>query len=76
MPEIKLNIVDVLPSPDYSPTVNLAMLCVISGRSKTMAVIQRYDSTVQGQEPVWKALPNVVATQQPKLIIVPGDSKN
>ena len=76
MPEIKLNIVDALPSLDYKPTMNLAMLHVVSGRSKNTTVIQQYDSTVPGQEPVWKALPNVIATQQPKLIVVPGNSRN
>ena len=69
----KVNIVDVLPSPDYKPTVNLAMLqLVIRGKVASSVIIQRYDSAVPGQEPVWKPLPMVIAQQTPQLIVVPG----
>jgi hypothetical protein len=74
---VKITIVNALPSPDYQPTVHLAMLrVVVRGKLASTVVIQRHDSAVPGQEPVWKPLPDVVATQAPQLIIVPGMSHN
>ena len=69
----KIAIVDALPSSSYKPTVNLAMLqIVIRGKLVSSVVIQRYDSDVPGQEPVYKPLPTVVARQETPLIVVPG----
>jgi hypothetical protein len=75
----KINIVDTLPSPDYKPTVNLAMLqIVIKGKVVSAVIIQRYVSAVAGQEPVWKPLPMVIAQQTPqsKLWMPGGASRN
>jgi hypothetical protein len=69
----KIAIVDTLPSPDYKPTVNLAMLqIVVRGKLVSSVIIQRHDSTVLGQEPAWKPLPMVIAQQAPQLIVLPG----
>jgi hypothetical protein len=73
----KIAIVNALPSPDYQPTVRIALLHVMVGRKlKSTTVIQRYDSTVPGHEPVWMPLPAVVAMQEPQLIVLPGASRN
>ena len=73
----KITLVATLPSPDYKPTVYLAMLHMITGnKRKSSVVIQRYDSTAPGQNPVWKPLRSVVATPAPQLTVLPGISKN
>jgi hypothetical protein len=69
-------VVDKLPSKDYSPTVHLAMMrVVVQGRVVDMKIIQRHDSAVVGQNPVWKALPMVTAEQMAPLIVLPNMMK-
>jgi hypothetical protein len=66
-------VVDKLPSAAYAPTVNLAMMrIVVKGQVVDMKIIQRHDSAVAGQNPVWKALPLVTAEQMAPLIVLPN----
>ena len=66
-------VVDKLPSENYAPTVHLAMMRVVmQGKIVDMKIIQRHDSAVAGQNPVWKALPLVTAEQMAPLIVLPN----
>lgn len=66
-------VVDKLSSEHYAPTVHLAMMrIVVKGQVVDMKIIQRHDSAVAGQNPVWKALPMVTAEQMAPLIVLPN----
>jgi hypothetical protein len=72
----KIKIVKDLPSSGYSPTVHVAMLHVINNNKVVeTTIIQKYESALAGDEPVWIPLPKVIIKQAPK-IIVPKFSLN
>jgi hypothetical protein len=72
MGQTQITIVDKLPSENYQPTAHLAVMHIVSGKMRSSVIIQRHDSTVKGEEPVWKPLPTMVAQQQAPLIVLPN----
>lgn len=74
---VKIDIANKPPSPNYLPTVNLMMMqMVVRGKVVSAVIIQRHDSHVPGENSVWIPLQTITATQAPQIIIMPGMSRN